>query len=87
MAKREKILITKSQYRALEDIRGLEQSAHFMVMCAREAPKGYVLEGDQDTFDHLVSDLSDEIFYKMSPPSRLKHLRSLMYQLEPDSDL
>ena len=84
---RRKLLITKSQYNALEDIRGVEQSVHFMVMTAKETPKGHVLSGDSETFDHLQSDLSDEIFYKMSPPSRLKHLRSLMYQLEPGSDL
>jgi hypothetical protein len=84
---KEKLLITKAQYSALDNIRGLEQSVHFMVMCARETPKGYVLEGDPDTFDHLQDDLSDEIYHEMSPPSRLKHLRSLMLRLEPDSDL
>jgi hypothetical protein len=84
---KEKLLITKSQYSALNEIRGLEQSVHAMVMTARPTPKGWILEGASEAFGHLQSDLSDEIYHEMSPPSRLRHLRSLMNQLEPDSDL
>jgi hypothetical protein len=84
---KEKLLITKAQYLALDRIRGLEQSVHYMVMAAKETPKGYVLEGSSEAFDHLQNDLSDEIYHEMSPASQLKHLRSLMLRLEPDSDL
>ncbi len=84
---KEKLLITKAQYGALDNIRGLEESVHYMVIAAKETPNGYLLVGEPETFDHLQSDLSDEIYHQMSPPSRLKHLRSLMYRLEPDSDL
>ena len=87
MSEIERIGITKSQYRALNAIRGLDPSVHYMVIAAKQAPSGYVLEGTSETFDHLVRDLSDEILYELAPRSRLKHLRSLMTRVAPDTDL
>lgn len=85
MAEKEKLLITKSQYDALNYIRGLQQDAHYMVILAKEVENGYVLEGTPETFDHLMADVSDEIYHELSPKSRLKHLRSLMCRLEPEA--
>lgn len=34
------LLVTKSQYSALDDIRGLAASAHSMFMCADRTPEG-----------------------------------------------
>jgi hypothetical protein len=55
-----------------------------MVICAKETPKGYILEGSEKTFDSLMADISDEIFYNMQPPAQIKHLRQLMCLLEPE---
>ena len=84
MSEVEKIEITKSQYDALNEIRGLHQDAHTMVMVAKRVDSGYLLEGTAETFDHLVSDLSDELHYELSPKYRLKHLRTLMNRIYPD---
>jgi hypothetical protein len=82
----EKLLITKSQYHALNEIRGLEQSAFYLVIGAKQTPKGYVLEGCPEAFDHLASDVSDEIYYELSPKSQLKALRTLLCRLQPEGD-
>lgn len=80
--------ITRGEYDALDAIRGLEASVHLMVMCARRQENGrFVLEGSQSAFDALQSDLSDEIYHELSPPSRIKQLRKLYQRLSPDSDL
>ncbi len=86
MAENLRIEITKLQYSALNDIRGLQQGAHYMVILANETDKGYVLEGTEKTFDHLVRDLYDEVEFEMQPRSALKHLRSLIYKIQPDGD-
>ncbi len=86
MPNTEKILITKSQYNALVEIRGLQQDAHYMVLAAKKVTRGYVIEGSSEVFDHLAHDLSDEVHYDLSPQYRLKHLRTLLSRLQPDSD-
>jgi len=82
----EEVLITKSQYNALNEIRGLHQDAFHMVVGAKEYSNGYVLKGTAQTFDHLRADVSDEVYHELSPKSRLKHLRTLMSRLEPEVD-
>jgi hypothetical protein len=80
----EKVLITKSQWHALNMIRGLHQDAFHMVIAAEESDGGYVLKGKSETFDHLLRDLYDEVEYELSPQTRLRHLRSLIRRIEPE---
>jgi hypothetical protein len=68
--KKNKIEITEEQYDALNFIRGLQEDAHYMVILARKSKSGYVLEGTKKTFDGLVTDLYDEVEYKMQPAHR-----------------
>jgi hypothetical protein len=80
-----KVEVTRQQIDALNDIRGLNQGAHFMVMTAKLKPDGgAVLSGDEQTFQDLVLDLYDEIEFEMQPISKLKHLQNLIYQLSPE---
>jgi hypothetical protein len=81
----EEMLITKSQYNALNEIRGLHLDAFHMVVAAKGYSNGYLLKGSTEAFAHLRADLSDEVYHELSPKSRLKHLRTLMYRLEPDA--
>lgn len=80
----EKVTITKTQYSLLNDIRGLQQDAHYMVILAKEAPNGYVLEGTDETFNHLIRDLYDEL--ELAPKSKLRALHSLIRRIEPEYD-
>ena len=86
MSEKEKVTITQSQYYALNEIRGLQQDANYMVILAKKTEKGYVLEGTEETFNHLVRDLYDEVEFEMQPKSQLKHLRSLICKIEPEGD-
>ena len=83
----EKLSITGKEYDALQDIRGLEESAHYMVMLAkRDGKGGYILEGRESAFQALQSDLSDEIYHQLSSPARLRQIRKLYDRLAPDCD-
>lgn len=80
----EKVTISKTEYHALNMIEGLSQDAFYMVVLAKEDGHGrYLLEGKSETFDRLASDLSDEIYYELSPKSRLKTLRRVYNKVAP----
>lgn len=79
----EEVLISRSQYRALNEIHGLHEDAHYMVMCAKGYSNGFVLKGKQKSFDALVRDLHDEVNY-IAPKTRAKTLQALIRKLEPE---
>jgi hypothetical protein len=56
-----KISITKSQYYALMDIYGPSKNVHDMIICAGSKDGKYLIEGDEDDFDDLLSLISEEI--------------------------
>ena len=83
----ERIGITRPQIDALEGIFGLSEKAFHLLMGATKTSSGrWYLEGPSESFDALVSDLSDEIYHEMSPPSQLKHLQKLYDRLSPELD-
>ncbi len=86
MEEKETFFITAKEYGALVHIRGLKENAHFLVMCAGPTSGGYKLHGSSEAFGELTSDLSDEIFYELSPKTRLAQLRKLYLRLAPDDD-
>jgi hypothetical protein len=82
---KEKFTVTSKEYDALMDIRGLAQGAHYLVMCAKLQTNGsWILEGSEEEFNQLSSDLSDEIYHRLSPATRLRHLAKLYDRLNPD---
>lgn len=86
MEEKRKVRITEKQYDALNNIRGLKEDAHYMVILAKKDADGYVLEGTEKTFDNLVFDLFDEVEFEMQPKSKLKHLRQLICEISPEGD-
>jgi len=83
----EKVTISKTEHHALSMIKGLSEAAHYMVILAKEDGHGrYILEGEGETFDSLASDLADEIYYELSPKSRLKALSRLYDKVSPECD-
>lgn len=82
---KEKFVVTSKEYDALNMIRGLAEDAHYLVMCAKLQKDGsWVLEGSEDAFDQLTSDLSDEIYHHLSPAPRLRHIQKLYDRLNPE---
>ena len=83
----EKVTITKTEHHALSMIRGLSEDAHYMVILAKQGSSGrYILEGKEQAFDNLATDLSDEIFYELSPKSRLKTLNRVYDKVAPECE-
>lgn len=78
----EEVLISRAQYSLLNEIRGLDQDAFYMVVSAKEYSNGFVLKGKQETFSALATDLYDEVI--IAPTSRVKTIRSLIKKIEPD---
>ena len=79
-----KITVSHAQYDLLQDIRGVNAKAHMMIMTAERLDKKWVLEGDDDTFGELVSDLYDEI--EIQPRSKSERLARLICKLEPECE-
>ncbi len=87
MSEKETLSVTKQEYNALDEIRGLSSDAHSMVMCATPSPSGrWILEGTSDAFNALTRDVAEEIYEQLSPPSRIKHLEKLYRRLSPDGE-
>ena len=86
MEEKIKLEITEKQYDALQEIRGLKNDGHMMVMTAKRLENGWLLEGTEKTFDRLVTDLYDEVEFEMQPKSKLKHLRQLICEISPEGD-
>jgi len=84
--KKKKVTLTSAQYSAVNNIRGLEQSAHYMVLTATQKDSGWILEGTEDTFDELLSDMYDEVEYKMQPAPKLRKILEAICQISPDSE-
>jgi hypothetical protein len=76
------VLISRTQYSLLNQIRGLDQSAFYMVVAAKEYSNGFLLKGQHAVFGALVRDLYDEA--DMAPKSRVKTIHALIKKLEPD---
>ncbi len=81
---KERILISNSKYDMLNRIHGLHQNVFHMVIAAQRVKNGFVLEGTDEDFNHLKSDMFDEL--ELAPKSRIKMIWSLIHQLTPDDD-
>jgi hypothetical protein len=68
------------------NIRGLEQSAHLMVMSAEQKNNTWILKGNEDTFDELLTDLYDEVEYKMQPAPKLRKILEVICEISPGGD-
>ena len=82
--KTKKITLSSSQYNLLQNIRGLNETAHMMVMTATLLNGKWELKGDEDTICDLVCDLYDEI--ELQPRSKSESLARLICKIQPDGE-
>ncbi len=62
MSEYEKLTILKAEYSALNDIRGLPEKAHYLVMTASTDANGnYVLSGTTEAFDLLADTVIEDM--------------------------
>lgn len=78
------VLISKTQCSLLNQMRGLDQDAFYMVVAAKEYSNGFLLKGRSTVFDTLVRDLYDEL--EVTPKSKIKSIQSLIEKLNPYED-
>jgi len=78
-----KITLTKTQYQAVNALRGLPNDAHMLVMCSRSTEKGGVLDGDRNAFDALVSHISEDLAHGMHSVSRARALAAVAVKIDP----
>lgn len=79
-----RVTLNKTQYRALNKLRGLPDGAHRLIMCSRSTPTGGTLQGSEKAFDELVEFISTEIAYGMLSATATKALASLCVKIDPD---
>jgi len=81
-----KIALNKSQYRAVNNLRGLPQDAHMLIMCSRATSTGATLEGSEQAFEELVAHIGEELAYDMLPARAVGPLVSLCTKIDPGSE-
>lgn len=81
------IRVSRKEYSALMDIRGLQAGAHSMVMCADSQQNGdWILRGSDDDFDELLSDLDEEIGEGLAPKKNVSALQRVREAITPEDD-
>lgn len=81
------VRLTRKEYSALSDIRGLEEASHMMVMTADIQENGErILQGSHDDFDALLRDLNMEIDEGLAPRKNLPALRRIRDFITPEED-
>lgn len=79
-----KVTLNKTQYQAINDLRGLPPEAHMLVMCARSTEKGGVLDGRKAAFEELVSHIGEELADGMVSEAACRALFSAAVKIDPD---
>ena len=79
-----KVTLNKSQYRAVNDLRGLPHDAHLLIMCSSITDAGGILDGSEDAFEELVSFIGEEMADGMLSATAARTLRSLCIKIDPD---
>ncbi len=78
-----KITLTRSESSALNNLRGLPEDVHFMVMRMSLSLEGGVLDGDEETLEALVEFVSGELADGMVPNKHVGALTSLCVKIDP----
>jgi hypothetical protein len=85
MNSKEKILISKKEHNALMDIRGMPDSVHLMVYSSKMEKDKHVLMGNDETFEELLSLISEEIGEELCPRKNISTLLKICERIDPES--
>ena len=81
-----RVTVNRSQYRAINDLRGLPDEAHMLIMCSSPTKTGGILEGSEEAFDELVAFISSEMAEGMLSASAHRTLGALCVKINPDCE-
>lgn len=79
------ITVTNAQYHALSDIYGPPQNVHYLIMCSSPVDGKWVLDGDDDVFDELLSVISEEIGEGLCSKTNARALLGVCKKIDPSS--
>lgn len=80
-----RVTVDRAQYRAINDLRGLPERAHSLVMCSSSTPDGGgVLDGAEEAFEELVSFVGEQIAEGMLSERAVQALWSACVHIDPD---
>lgn len=80
-----KISITKTQYWALMDIYGPPKNVHHMIMNVDLKDGKYLMEGDDEDFEDLLSLISEEVGEGICSSKDATILLSVCKKVDPSS--
>ena len=78
-----RIKINRSETRALNNLRGLPDDVHMMLMTMTFADDGGVLDGTKETFDFLVEFIGELLAEEMLSDRDASVLTSLCQKIDP----
>jgi hypothetical protein len=78
-----RVELNKAEFRVVNDLRGLPQGAHFLVMTSRSTPTGGALDGPPKAFAELVAHLWEDIEEDVVPKGKLRTYLALCEKLAP----
>lgn len=80
-----KVIVSKKEFDALMDIRGLPDSVYRMLYSFKEDRGKPVLEGDESDFEELLSLISEEVGVGLCPKKNVSSLLSVCEKVDPNS--
>jgi len=80
-----KISLTKIQYWALMNIYGPPTNVHLMIMTAKSNDGKYLIEGDDEDFEDLLSLISEEIGEGLCSRKDATTLLGICKKVDPSS--
>ena len=79
-----KVTLSKTQYWAVNDLRGLPHDAHMLLMCSHPTATGGPLEGPDQAFEELVSFIDEKMAVGMLSATATRALLSLCIKIDPE---
>jgi len=80
-----KVSITQTQYFALNDLRGLRERAHMLLMCSILSERGAVLEGPKEAFRELTEHINEDLCEAMLTGGKATALSALCLKIRASS--
>ena len=80
-----KINVSTTQYTALLDIYGPPENVHYLLMCSEPKDGKFVLEGEKEDFDDLLSVISQDIGSGLCSKTTARQLLGVCKKIEPSS--